>query len=144
MVTMSDDQAAKVTSTSTEELEAAVDDHFMNEEVSEAVGHDSVASRRQQRLVDKPAEENHQKAGDCEDEGKGVVSFHSLRVRFMMITMNFPQKAVHDVLVQRPSNEFHSDETGEEDQKKHASEISRTPKCSANWLADFLLTNTES
>lgn len=90
----------------------------MHKEVAHPVNENSQPDKEWsgQRVLDSEVEQNNTRDGKNQKEE--VVSFKpSFGVFDMMITVQTPEKAVHNVFVGKPRDKFHDEESDKDDQE---------------------------
>jgi hypothetical protein len=97
-------------------FETLVNDHFMHYEIRNAVHGKTSTDTDHPVLFINDAQHNEQPAGYGKYEKVGIILFKKTRAFLVMVLVQSPTKAVHDVAVQAPGKSFHQDEGGECDQ----------------------------
>ena len=93
-------------------IEAAVDKDVVNQEITQAVGGDSGSNPESKVLVNAAGDETPG-ARDGENQKEGVVLFKESGLLLMMVSMEVPHGAVHEVFVGAPCHTFHGAECSE-------------------------------
>lgn len=99
-----------------EPIEAFVDEHVVYQEVAKTV--DQYAQTKSQAPIVACHHTKHdEKPGwDGEDQEEGVVFLKEARLLLVVVLVQIPEQAVHDVLVREPGGELHQNEGAEEDE----------------------------
>lgn len=89
-----------------------VNDHIMNEKVGEAVSHYAEADGLHPPGIFIGSEIDQQHTGYGEDDEERIVLLEESGPDLVMVLMEIPEEAVHDVAVRQPGNAFHYNECG--------------------------------
>ncbi len=83
----------------------------MNKEVGHPIGHNAIPEGGPERIGPIAAKKDTEEAGDSKENGKSIVFLPPpLLIRSVVILMQAPQKAVHNVFVKGPCSKFHKKE----------------------------------
>jgi hypothetical protein len=93
-----------------------VNDHIMNQKITEAIRHNAKANGLHPPHMIKGAGINQQYAGYSEDDKERIILFEKARLHLMMIFVQVPEKTMHDIAVRKPGNAFHDDESKDDRQ----------------------------
>jgi len=93
-----------------EPFQSLVDDHVVNDEICEAIGHHPKSHCLEPIDFFNGAVEQYQEAGYGEDDEEGIVLFEGAVLFLVMVFMEIPEKSMHYKFVCQPGDEFHYQE----------------------------------
>jgi hypothetical protein len=97
-----------------EPFEALMDDHIMNNEIGEAVGHDAVTDRLHPPYMIYGAEHDQQHTGYGKDDEEGIIFLEKSGFNLMVVAMEIPQESMHYPFMGRPGDGFHQQKGGDQ------------------------------
>ena len=99
-----------------EPIEPSVNEHIVHQEITQSVGGDPGPDPKAE--VGMYAARNEApRAGDCENQEEGIVLFEKSRLVLVMVAVEIPHDAVHEVFVRSPCNTFHDQKGAQHNQK---------------------------
>ncbi len=97
----------------------------MHHEICKSINGYSNAYIQPEIIAVHHSEHDTQPARDSKNEEKCIVAFKYMIMRFVMITVQHPQKAVHHIFMREPRHELHEEKSGNDnagiDQPAHNS-----------------------
>src|SRR6185312_4156720 len=86
-----------------------VNKNVMNQEISHAVQSNSHANPKKKIITIHPSKKQAGNAWQRKNDKEEIIVFYkTIRFFFMMVFVQFPQYAMHDVFVCKPGNAFHT------------------------------------
>lgn len=93
-----------------EDFKPLMDEDVVNKKITEAVNSNAYTDIKLDVAAGQYTEEHEQHAGEGEDEEEGVVFFKEAGMTLVMVAVQDPKQAVHDILMGKPGHEFHEEE----------------------------------
>jgi hypothetical protein len=101
---------------SVKEPESPVDENIMHREIGKSVQRDAKSYPEQKIKTGLHAKKESGDARRCKNQEKEVVMFKPAFGLFVvMVFVQYPQRAVHDIFMREPGHEFHKNKGGQHD-----------------------------
>ena len=94
-------------------FETLVNDHIMDHKISRSVRHNAKADGLHPPYAIKGTKKDQQHTGNGEDDKEPVILFKEPGLFLMVIAVQVPKQAMHDILMGKPGNAFHDQEGGQ-------------------------------
>jgi len=101
----------------TEPLEPLMNEHIVYEEVAKPIYEDANTYGQLPIVAMHHTEHSEQPTGNRKNEEEEVVLLKESRLLLVMIFVEVPQEAVHNVLVRKPRHEFHEEKRGNDNEE---------------------------
>jgi len=90
-----------------------VDDDFVYKKIGKAISHDAKTNCLQPIDLVNGTKENAEKTGYCKNDKESIIAFKKTRPFLMVIFVEVPEKAMHNVFMGGPGNPFHHKENAQ-------------------------------
>jgi hypothetical protein len=104
-------------------FETSMDEHIMYQEIGNSIEQNAQSDIKPEIIARHHAKHDEQPTGDGINQKKYIIAFKNVLVRFMVILVEIPHKAMHYKAMRSPRHPFHDEERTYGYQPIHCLEI---------------------